>query len=199
MQIRQKLLILAESLDALRVVPRTMIVAYGWIVVQLYIWFRSIPTYVQEKCDPAVLLLAINKNMALIDAKALACTVVDVVGGPTPSQTAFVTTIIGLSTAIFGLYANSGRRWEGWNPNRATNPRFDNEYNQQYNQYGPDDQYGPPPPKTQINVFGNKTEQEVAPVPQGPTPIVPVAPSPAAPQPPDNVIRVPDEDTPPRP
>lgn len=196
MQIRRTILILSESLDALRVVPRAMIASYGWIVVQLYIWFRSIPTYVQEKCDPAVLQLAINKGMSLIDSKSLACTVVDVVGGPTPSQTAFVTTIIGLSTAIFGLYANSGRRWEGWNPNKATNPRYSND---EYQQFGPEyDQYGPPPPKTQINVFGSKTETEPS-QPTPPAPQSPTKPSETSPAPPDDVIKVPDEDTPPRP
>lgn len=121
MQLRQYSLILAEAFDAWRIVPRTMLICYGWIVFQLYIWFKSIPTYVQEKCDPQVLTLALNKAMSLPEAKLLACTVVDVVGGPTSAQSAFVTTIIGLSTGIFGLYTATGRRWDGWDPSQSRN------------------------------------------------------------------------------
>lgn len=115
-RIRQHILVLAEAVDAWRVIPRLMLMAYGYLVFNLYLWYKNIPTYVQEKCDGSILseLLAQGKSMSEI--KQYACTVVDVVGGPTAAQSTFVTTIIGLSTGIFGLYTATGRKWDGWEP-----------------------------------------------------------------------------------
>lgn len=112
MNIRKLSLHLAEAVDAWRVVPRMILVCYAWLVNQLYLWYTKIPTYVQEKCDAAVLQMFTEAGMELEKAQNLACTVIDVVGGPTPAQSAFVTTIIGLSTGIFGLYASTGRKWD---------------------------------------------------------------------------------------
>lgn len=103
---------MAESFDAWRIMPRIMLIAYGILVMHLYLWYKSIPTYVQEKCDAAVLQIFLNNDTPIDDAKRIACTVQDVVGGPTPAQTTLVTTIIGLSSIIFGFYTASGRRWE---------------------------------------------------------------------------------------
>lgn len=115
--IRQNILLLAEAFDAWRVVPRLMIVAYGYLVFNLYIWYKNIPTYVEEKCDANVITVLLAKGMSSPEIKNFACTVVDVVGGPTAAQSTFVTTIIGLSTGIFGLYTATGRKWDGWEPN----------------------------------------------------------------------------------
>lgn len=111
-------LVFAESFDAWRIAPRLMLLSYGALVLNLYHWYKSIPTFVQQKCDAAVLQLFIHGGMALDQAKNLACSVVDVVGGPTPAQSAFVTTIIGLSTGIFGLYTATGKRWDTVNYNQ---------------------------------------------------------------------------------
>lgn len=105
-------LVLAESIDAWRIIPRLMLIAYGAMVINLYTWYKSIPTFLQQKCDAAVLKIFIDGGMSLHDAQSLACTIVDVVGGPTPAQSTFVTTIIGLSTGIFGLYTATGKRWD---------------------------------------------------------------------------------------
>src|SRR3982751_2867844 len=107
-RIRYNILMIAEAFDAWRVIPRLMLIAYGYLVFNLYIWYKNIPTYVQEKCDTAGMLALIAKGMSSIEAKQFACTVVDVVGGPTTAQSTFVTTIIGLSTGIFGLYTTTG-------------------------------------------------------------------------------------------
>lgn len=111
-KIRKISLIAAESIDAWRIIPRAMLIAYGALVINLYMWYKSIPTFMQQKCDAAVLKIFMDGGMALQQAQSLACTVVDVVGGPTPAQSTFVTTIIGLSTGIFGLYTATGKRWE---------------------------------------------------------------------------------------
>ena len=105
-------LVLAETVDAWRIIPRVMLLAYGALVMNMYMWYKSIPTFIQEKCDAAVLQLFIQGGMALQQAQSLACTVVDVVGGPTAAQSTFITTIIGLSAGIFGLYTATGKRWE---------------------------------------------------------------------------------------
>ena len=59
--------------------------------------------------------------MPLEQATELACKYADMIGGPTAAQSAFVTTIIGLSTGIFGLYTTTGRRWDGGMPNDLGN------------------------------------------------------------------------------
>ena len=113
---RKYSLALAESFDAWRVAPRMVLIIYSALVMNLYLWFKSIPTFVQEKCDPQTLKVMLDLGKSLDDAKLLACSVVDVVGGPTTTQSAFVTTIVGLSTAIFALYTSTGRRWDSGLP-----------------------------------------------------------------------------------
>jgi hypothetical protein len=107
---------MAESFDAWRVVPRLMLMGYAFLVLHLYLWYKTIPTYVQEKCDAAVLQIFLNNKIPIDEAQKIACTVQDVVGGPTPAQTTLVTTIIGLTSIIFGFYTNSGRKWENGMP-----------------------------------------------------------------------------------
>lgn len=105
-------LALAESFDAWRLVPRTILLSYGYLVWSMYTWYKAIPIYVQTKCDGAVLEILIGKGMHMLQAKELACNIIGTVGGPTSEQTMFVTTIIGLSTGIFALYTTTGRKWQ---------------------------------------------------------------------------------------
>ena len=110
----------AESFDSWRIVPRLMLIGYTVLVINMYSWYKSIPTYVQERCDPAVIQILIQNKFTPIDAQKSACSVQNVVGGPTPAQTTLVTTIIGLSSLIFGFYASSGRKWENGLPTDLT-------------------------------------------------------------------------------
>jgi len=64
---------IAQQLNALRVIPRLLILGYSWLVYEVSFWF-----------------------MALI--------------APTNTQAAFVSTLVGVSAALFGLYANSGNK-----------------------------------------------------------------------------------------
>jgi hypothetical protein len=114
--VRRNILLLAEAFDAWRVIPRLMLMAYGYLVFNLYVWYKNIPTYVQEKCDASIVADMMANGRPLEEIKKFACTVGDVVGGPTAAQSTFVTTIIGLSTGIFGLYTSTGRKWDGWEP-----------------------------------------------------------------------------------
>ena len=102
----------AEIADAWRVVPRVLVAAYSIMVFSLISWYRDMNTVEQVECDNAVLTNLLDRGMDAVAASDLACAVIDVVGGPTTEQTAFATAIIGLSTAIFAFYVNSGRRWD---------------------------------------------------------------------------------------
>lgn len=134
---RKYSLALAESFDAWRVIPRAILVVYSALVLNLYLWFKSIPTFVQERCDAATLKFLMDNNVDIEQAKLIACSIVDVVGGPTAAQSAFVTTIIGLSAGIFGLYTATGRRWDGGLPP---------DINRNMNDYNPYNPYSPFPP-----------------------------------------------------
>lgn len=125
---RKYSLLLAESFDAWRVVPRIILFMYGTLVYNLYTWFKNIPTYTKIQCDTSLINTLLNNNISLERAKALACSVVDVVGGPTTEQTAFVTTIVGLSAGIFGLYTSTGRRWDSGMP-KDLNKSFKDDNN----------------------------------------------------------------------
>lgn len=122
MDFRRISLIIAESVDAWRIIPRVILILYGTLVFNLYLWYRSIPTYVQMQCDSGVLQVLTDKGIDLEVARDVACSVLDIVGGPTAAQSAFVTTIIGLSTGIFGLYVATGRKWERGLPTDAVTP-----------------------------------------------------------------------------
>ena len=110
--IRRTSLLLAESFDAWRIIPRLVIVMYAYLVYELYVWFKNIPTYVEQKCDAALMKIFLDSGLDLDRVTELSCTVADVVGGPTTAQSAFVTTIIGLAAGIFGLYTATGRKWD---------------------------------------------------------------------------------------
>lgn len=110
--VRTALLSIAELIDAFRIVPRFILTMYGILIYQLYLWFTSIETLVQNKCDAALLQILMDHGETLISAQNLACQVVDHVGGPTTAQTAFVTTVVGLSTPLFAFYANTGKKWK---------------------------------------------------------------------------------------
>jgi hypothetical protein len=162
---RKYSLALAESFDAWRIVPRTILIMYSALVLNLYLWFKSIPTFVQERCDASMLKLLLDSKIDLEQAKTLACSIVDVVGGPTAAQSAFVTTITGLSAGIFGLYTATGRRWDGGLP-VDINRRF--TYEQPAPTVNPTENTSdesPPSPRNQMETG----EETVKNGPNGPT------------------------------
>lgn len=131
------MLTMAESFDAWRVVPRFILICYGYLVWSLYLWYKSIPVYTQTQCDGVVLKVLLDEGVAFDLARQMACNVVGTIGGPSGEQTMFVTTIIGLAAAIFGLYTGTGRKWQ----------KAEDNYAQQYHQYqqqAPLPQYQPP-------------------------------------------------------
>lgn len=122
MSYRRTLMGYAEVIDAFRVVPRVLVGLYGLMVLKLIVWYRNMEPVDQLECDNTILNTLIDTGIDPERGMELACVVVDVVGGPTTEQTAFATAIIGLSTAIFGFYVNSGRKWENSFGYRSRNP-----------------------------------------------------------------------------
>lgn len=135
MGIRHTLMGYAEIIDAFRVVPRVLVALYGMMVLKLIVWYRNMEPVDKLECDNTILNTLIDTGISPERAMELACVVVDVVGGPTTEQTAFATAIIGLSTAIFGFYVNSGRKWESSFGYRNSNPNI--EPNQNTNNHKP--------------------------------------------------------------
>lgn len=123
------LLALAESFDAWRIIPRLMLFCYGYLVWSLFVWYKSIPQYVQTKCDGAILQILLEQGQTMAMARELACNIIGSTGGPTAEQTMFVTTIIGLSTGIFALYTTTGRQWQRQKEDkRGYDPRDNSVY-----------------------------------------------------------------------
>lgn len=157
MDFRRISLIIAESVDAWRIIPRTILILYGTLVFNLYTWYRSIPTHINEQCDASVLTVLLGQGLSLEEAKVIACSVIDIVGGPTSAQNMFVTTIIGLSTGIFGLYVATGRKWERGLPydvvSQPPNPFPPPGIYAPPNPHAPHSPYGPPNPHRPHNPY----------------------------------------------
>ena len=110
-KLKKAIMTFAETVDGLRLVPRLILIGYSYMVFKLYVWYTSMETVVQTKCDATLIQILLENGNTLIKAQDLACTVVDVVGGPTSAQTAFVTILIGLATPLFAFYATTGKKW----------------------------------------------------------------------------------------
>lgn len=161
---RKYSLAIAESVDAWRIIPRVLLVAYGVFVWHLYTWFKSIPTFQQTQCDSGTLKVLLDSNLTMSEAKAIACTVIGIVGGPTTAQSALVTTVIGLSAGVFGLYVATGRRWEGGLP-FDINRRFiyDAGEPSHYDNTRREPRYPSVPPETDYSVNSEYPPNQVTP------------------------------------
>ena len=113
----------AEIVDAFRVVPRTIVAMYGLLIYNLYTWFVDLRTVVKTQCDTVLVQALVNKGLDLAQVQQIACTAVDIVGGPTTAQAAFITTVVGLATPMFMFYTNTGRKWGSENTSSRSAPR----------------------------------------------------------------------------
>lgn len=108
---KERFLMVAEIFDAYRVVPRIILALYGTLLYKLYTWFSAIETVVKTTCDTVLIKFLVEHGENIIEAQQLACSVADVVGGPTTAQAAFVATVVGVAAPIFAFYTNTGRGW----------------------------------------------------------------------------------------
>lgn len=102
----------AEMIDALRVVPRLMVGLYGYGLYRIVQWYIDFELQVTTKCDSASLNVLMREGVPVEEASAIACTIDSVIGHPM-GYTALVTVMVGAAAVVFGLYANSGRKWDG--------------------------------------------------------------------------------------
>jgi len=97
---RRYYLATAEVIDAFRIIPRLLLIAYMYLIYKVVLWFFDLAPYVIEGCTAEI---------------AKEC----VAQFPTNAQAALITAVIGIGGAIFGLYSSSGRKWDGnfipWN------------------------------------------------------------------------------------
>lgn len=105
----------AEAFDAWRVVPRLMLVAYGFMVWAVVSWYMSIPSANQTQCQADVLSTLLSNSVPVDQARNIACSITETIGGPTSEQTMFVSIVTGLSSVVMGLYLNTGKtsKWQG--------------------------------------------------------------------------------------
>ena len=113
----------AEHIDAWRIFPRVFVGLYAYLMYALFTWFKSLETFTTTKCDNDVLTKLLESGIDIAQAQEIACTVINIVGGPTTQQTAFVTTICSLAAVIFSFYTNSGRDWSNSPKKSKPNPK----------------------------------------------------------------------------
>jgi len=91
-QIRKMHLMVAEWIDAWRLVPRALVAGYGYLVYDIVQWYQSLHPYMLKGCTSQVVSDCI-------------------VQAPTSQHAVIVTAIITLGAAVFGFYSNTGKDW----------------------------------------------------------------------------------------
>lgn len=102
-KIKQTFLTWAEMIDAFRLIPRGIVVAYGWLLINVIQWYMSLEAYIPSDVKELIK----DQQLSAADIKML------MTDGPSTQHAALVTAVVGISAAIFGLYSNSGRKWSG--------------------------------------------------------------------------------------
>lgn len=105
---------IAEVIDAFRIVPRIIILMYSMGLYWIVKWYIDYELQYKTACDSATLNVLLREKVPLEEATAIACSVTEVIGHPS-GYTALVSTVVGVAAVVFGLYANSGRKWDGKN------------------------------------------------------------------------------------
>ena len=96
---RKMHLSVAEFVDAWRLIPRLLVAGYAFMLWKVVSWYMNLAPYMIEGC---------------VSEKAVDC----IAQAPSTQHAALVTAVVGVAAAVFGLYANSGKKWNGftnWN------------------------------------------------------------------------------------
>jgi len=93
---RRAHLAIAEWLDAWRIIPRAVIAGYTFLMWYVIQWYMKLTPYIIEDCDA--------------ESFGSICVVL----APTTQHAALVSTVVGIAAAVFGLYAGSGKKWNGF-------------------------------------------------------------------------------------
>jgi hypothetical protein len=97
----------AEWVDAWRIIPRLVVLAYGYLTWNIIQWYMGLEPYLLDKCD-----------VSLLGAECM-------VQAPTTEHMALVTAVLAVAAAVFGLYTSSGKKWNGfthWNKPKTETP-----------------------------------------------------------------------------
>lgn len=92
---RQIHLSIAEALDAWRIIPRALVGLYCYMLYKIVEWYMDLEPYMLNGC----------KSQTVLDC---------IVQAPTSQHAALVTAVVGISAAVFGLYASTGKKWNGF-------------------------------------------------------------------------------------
>jgi len=101
---RKGYLALSELLDAFRLVPRVLIGLYCYTLYKVVQWYMDLHPYMLDKCT----------SQTITDC---------IVHAPTTQHAALVTAVVSIAAAIFGMYAATGRKWNGftsWKKSKET-------------------------------------------------------------------------------
>jgi hypothetical protein len=88
---------IAETVDAWRLVPRLMVVAYGFLTWKTWEWYTGLEAIVTKS------------NCQLLGSQVV-CDITGIVG-PSTQQAALVTAVVGAAAVVIGLYSSSGKDW----------------------------------------------------------------------------------------
>lgn len=89
----------AEFVDAWRIVPRAVLVAYSYLVYEMVNWYIHLePHLPKEVLDRANEFTPEQLSSLMIDA-------------PTTQHAALISVIVGAAAAVFGLYSGSSKDW----------------------------------------------------------------------------------------
>jgi hypothetical protein len=97
----------AEWVDAWRIIPRIVLLAYGYMTWDIITWYQELKPYMMKDCDVKTL--------------GEAC----IVSAPSTEHMALVTAVIAVAAAVIGLYTGSGKKWNGfthWNEHKQKEP-----------------------------------------------------------------------------
>lgn len=93
-QYRKRHLAWAEFVDAWRIIPRGVVILYGWMLFEVLRWYINLKHTMIPGCDVTVLA-----EKCIMEA-------------PTTQHAALVTAVVTIAAPIFGFYANTGRKWD---------------------------------------------------------------------------------------
>lgn len=108
----------AEAMDAWRVVPRLLVSGYAYLLYKVVDWYMNLKPYIPEEF--LTLLEQVNSDPEMVAAIGSL-----MVMEPTTQHSFLVSTVVGISAAVFAMYTSSGKTWNGfthWGTASKTKP-----------------------------------------------------------------------------
>lgn len=106
---RKFYLAIAEWIDSWRLIPRGVVILFGYGVYHVTRWYMELTPYILKGCIEA-------------GGKVSEC----IVAAPTTQHTALLSALFALAAAVFGFYGSTSRKWNGfsrWNKHSCEEDR----------------------------------------------------------------------------